>query len=136
MSDLFEDFWRAFPHRPRCRNRMEAEQLWNGKLKLANGSRIIPLLWPRIVEGARAYAEIAGADDYRWNVCRWLRNGGWEDALEEAQESRADGQALQRRSESRAQGYEREGRHARAAWERRANGNVVNLPNRANKRTP
>lgn len=134
----FDEFWSAFPHRPRCRPKRLSRMYWQGLKPLIDGSRITPDDWPAIKYGASALRELYvedGTDQRYWvNVGTWLFQGSWEGAIEELEarqaESRNDDQQASKR---RAEAFEREGRHARAAWER-ANGNghahenVIDLP--------
>jgi len=90
MAEDFETFWKAYPKRPACRDKMTARLLWDGERRLNDGSFIDPSMHEQIIEGARAYAEIAASNEFRWNECRWLRAGAWEGSIEELAERRAE----------------------------------------------
>ena len=82
MAD-FDAFWKAYPHRPACAEKLKAKAYWEGRQKLVDGSFISLDQHDEILEGAHAYAELHGTNDRRYNVCRFLFNGCWYGAIEE-----------------------------------------------------
>lgn len=98
----FDEFWKAYPHRPKCRPKGSAEAYWTGRKPTESGRLIEPDDWPLIVEGAQAYRELAGKDPYRLNAARFLYTGSWEGAIEELAEQKTAVEEMREEDKRRA----------------------------------
>ena len=101
MPDLFTEFWKAYPHRPKTRPKKLAMAYWHGHKPLADGSHMTPEDWPAAVEGAKAYRQLAGDDPRRINAGRFLYQGEWEGAAEELAELQEKTAAISEESRRR-----------------------------------